>query len=134
MLWVDNAVVSVIENVESRVCQYYRCTNYNHRDCYVLHIFHGLYWDQNARDNAYPTHVNHMFCCVDQETSIWETDLWHNIFSLPGARQLYYVAHNTLCLPTFLYLTFFMFSMINTYQMNHANMVVFIMENIKKVK
>ena len=107
ILWVDNLVVAVLENLESRVGQDYRCKKYKHKVFEVLCMCHVLVWDKKSCDNAYLTHVYHVVCCVALETLIWETGLWNNIFSRPGDWHLYYVSHDTLCLSTFVYFTFF---------------------------
>ena len=83
-----------------------------HKGCDILHMRHGIVWDQKARDNVYLKHVQHVFCCVEQETKIQETGLFHNELSRLDDQHLYYVAHDTLCLSTFFYFNFFVFSMI----------------------
>ena len=76
------------------------------------YTYHVPGWDKNTRDNAYLTCVHHVVCCVDQETTIQETFLSHNISSHLDAWHLYYVAHDNPCLYTFVYLNFFVFTMI----------------------
>ena len=76
-------------------------------------MWHVLVWDQNTRDNAYLTYVHHVVFCVFLETLIQESGLWNNKLSRTDAQHLYYVAHDTPCLSTFVYLIFFVFSMIN---------------------
>ena len=47
-----------------------------------------------------------MICCVNLENIIQENGFWHNKFSRPDCRHLYYVAHDTLYLSNLIYLNF----------------------------
>ena len=70
---VDGKVVTVTENLESRIGQDYRCKNYKNKGCGILHMCHVLVWDQKSYDNAYLTHIHHVVCFLSQETVIQET-------------------------------------------------------------
>ena len=73
---------------------------------------HGLVWDKTTCDNSEPTHINYVVFCVEQETETQETGLLHNTYSRIDAQHFYYVSHDTLSFPTFVYFTFFVFPMI----------------------
>ena len=95
ILWVGGQVVDVMKNLQSRIFKDQRFTKYKHKGCDILYILHVIVWDQKLCDNTYITHVHHVVCVVALKYLFQETRLWSNTFSLPDARYINDVEHNT---------------------------------------
>ena len=70
---------------------------------FIAHVSCPSFY-QNTRDNDYLIHVHHVVYRVSKKSLMKENGLWHNKFSRPDARHIYYVAHYTLCLSNFFFI------------------------------